>query len=81
MNEGYFSTLNYHPEIIRMSYTTNFIGRLDKVFRKTFKTRNSMPNALSALTLLSKVAINKEEGVMKCPIYKFKLDKRLNELM
>ncbi len=81
MNELYFTYLNYHPKIRRMIYTTNWIERLNKEFRRTFKIRNSMPSSESALTLLSKVAMDKEEGYMKYPIYNFKFDKRLNELM
>ena len=81
MNELYFTYLNYHPKIRRMIYTTNWIERLNKEFRRTFKIRNSMPSPESALTLLSKVAMDKEDGYMKYPIYNFKFDKRLNELI
>jgi len=81
MNELYFTYLNYHPKIRRMIYTTNWIERLNKEFRRTFKIRNSMPNPESALTLLSKVAMDKEDGYMKYPIYNFKFDKKLNELI
>jgi transposase-like protein len=81
MNELYFSYLNYHPKIRRMIYTTNWIERLNKEFKRTFKIRNAMPSVASALTLLSKVAMDKEDGYMKYPIYNFKFDKRLNELM
>ena len=81
MNELYFTYLNYHPKIRRMIYTTNWIERLNKEFRRTFKIRNSMPSPESALTLLSKVAMDKEEGYMKYPIYNFKFDKKLNELI
>ena len=55
--------------------------RLNKEFRRTFKIRNSMPNFESALTLLSKVAMDKEDGYMKYPIYKFKFDTKLNEIV
>lgn len=78
-NELYFTYINYHPKIRRMIYTTNWIERLNKEFRRTFKIRNSMPNFESALTLLSKVAMDKEDGYMKYPIYNFKFDKKLNE--
>jgi len=81
MNELYFTYLNYHPKIRRMIYTTNWIERLNKEFRRTFKIRNSMPSSESALTLLSKVAMDKEDGYMKYPIYNFKFDKKLNELI
>ena len=65
MNELYFTYLNYHPKIRRMIYTTNWIERLNKEFRRTFKIRNSMPSPESALTLLSKVTMDKEDGYMK----------------
>jgi len=78
-NELYFTYTNYHPKIRRMIYTTNWIERLNKEFRRIFKIRNSMPNFESALTLLSKVAMDKEDGYMKYPIYKFKFDTKLNE--
>lgn len=81
MNELYFTYTNYHPKIRRMIYTTNWIERLNKEFKRTFKIRNSMPNIESALTLLSKVAMDKEDGYMKYPIYKFKFDEKLNELI
>jgi transposase-like protein len=81
MNELYFTYTKYHPKIRRMIYTTNWIERLNKEFRRTFKIRNSMPNFESALTLLSKVAMDKEDGYMKYPIYKFKFDKILNEIV
>jgi transposase-like protein len=78
-NELYFTYINYHPKIRRMIYTTNWIERLNKEFGRTFKVRNSMPNFEPALTLLSKVAMDKEDGYMKYPIYNFKFDKKLNE--
>lgn len=79
MNELYFTYTSYHPKIRRMIYTTNWIERLNKEFRRTFKIRNSMPNFESALTLLSKVAMDKEDTYFKYPIYNFKFDDKLNE--
>ena len=40
-----------------------------------------MPSFESALTLLSKVAMDKEDGYMRYPIYNFKFDKKLNDRM
>lgn len=40
-----------------------------------------MPSYESALTLLSKVEIDKEETYFKDPIYNFKFDKKLNEIV
>ena len=81
MNELYFTYTNYHPKIRRMIYTTNWIERLNKEFRRTFKIRNSIPSFESALTLLSKVAMDKEDTYFKYPIYNFKFDKKLNEIV
>lgn len=39
-----------------------------------------MPSCESALTLLSKVAMDKEDSYFKYPIYNFKFDKKLNKL-
>lgn len=80
MNELYFTYLLYHPKIWRMIYTTNWIERLNKDFRRTFKIRNSMPNYQSALTLISKVAMDKEDTYFKYPIYSFKFDRKLNNV-
>ena len=80
MNELYFTYILFNPKIWRIIYTTNWIERLNKEFRRTFKIRNSMPSYQSALTLISKVAMDKEEGYMKYPIYMFKFDKKLNKL-
>ncbi len=54
----YFSYIKFEPEIWRMIYTTNWIERLNKDFKRTTRMRNSMPSVESALTLLSKVAVN-----------------------
>ncbi|MFL0066899.1 transposase [Tenacibaculum maritimum] len=59
---------------------TNWIEPLNKEFRHTFKIRNSMPNFESALTLISKVAMDKEDTYFKYPIYKFKFLSKLNAL-
>lgn len=81
MNELYFTYTGYHQKIRRMIYTTNWIERLNKEFRRTFKIRNSMPSFESALTLLSKVAMDKEETYFRYPIYNFKFDTKLNEIV
>ena len=74
---GSFVTGQKHREY----YEANWIERLNKEFRRTFKIRNSMPSFESALTLLSKVAMDKEDGYMSYPIYNFKFDKKLNDRM
>ncbi len=49
------------------------------IFYNNPHIRNSKPNFDSALTLLSKVAMDKEDTYFKYPIYIFKFDKKLNE--
>lgn len=39
-----------------------------------------MPNYESALTLLSKVAMEKRDSYFKYPIYNLKFDKKLNDI-
>ena len=70
----YFTYLNFDFKIRRMIYTTNWIERLNKDFKRTTKIRNSMPSVKSVLTLLSKVAINKNAGHYNYPIYNLKED-------
>lgn len=70
----YFTYLDFDFKIRRMIYTTNWIERLNKDFKRTTKIRNSMPSVESVLTLLSKVAINKNAGHYNYPIYNLKED-------
>ena len=60
-----------------MIYTTNWIERLNKKFRRSLKIRNALPSVESALLLLAKVAIDTEESTYQFPIYNFKFDQTL----
>jgi len=51
-----------------MIYTTNWIERLNKTFKRTLKIRNSMPSVESVLTLLSKVAIDVNSTTYQYPV-------------
>ncbi|MDT8371940.1 MAG: transposase, partial [Gammaproteobacteria bacterium] len=70
----YFTCLKFHPELRNMIYTTNWIERLNKDFKRTVKMRNSMPSVESVLTLLSKVAIDKNNERYCYPIHRLKAD-------
>lgn len=72
----YFTYLEYDYRIRNMIYTTNWIERLNKDFRRTLKIRNALPSIESALTLLSAVAMEKEEKCYKYPIHNFKFEER-----
>lgn len=73
----YFTYLSYDRRIQSMLYTTNWVERLNKSFRRTTKIRNALPNPEAALLLLSKVAVDQENGAFGYPIYSFKFDQTL----
>ena len=56
----YFTYLQYHHAIQSMIYTTNWIERLNKDFRRVLKMRGAMPNEDSVLVLIGKVAMDKD---------------------
>jgi len=69
---SYYATyLEFEYEIRNMIYTTNWIERLNKSFKRTLKIRNSMPNVESVLTLLSKVAIDINSTTYQYPVSRF----------
>lgn len=70
----YFSYLNHHVEIRNMIYTTNWIERLNKDFKKVIKMRNAMPSPESVMTLLSKVAMDKNASSYTYAIHRLKED-------
>jgi len=73
-----FTYLKFDYRIRRMIYTTNWIERLNKSFRRTLKMRNALPNPQAAITLLGFVAMEMEEGTYKYPIANFKFDQNFN---
>lgn len=56
--KAYMTYLNYAPEIQPMIYTTNWIERLNRDFRRVTKMRTAMPNEESVLTLMGSVAMD-----------------------
>ena len=56
---AYFTYLNYSPRIQSMIYTTNWIERLQKDFRRVTRMRGAMPNEESVLVLMGKTAMDK----------------------
>jgi len=48
-----------HPQIQSMIYTTNWIERLNKDFRRVLRMRGAMPNEESVLVLMGKTAMDK----------------------
>lgn len=66
----YFNYLNYEVDIRRMIYTTNWIERLNRNYKRTLKMRTSMPSSESVLFLLGSTAMARKE--YEYPIYQFK---------
>jgi putative transposase len=56
----YFTYLNYAPRIQPMIYTTNWIERLQKDFRRVTRMRGAMPDEDSVIVLMGKTAMDKE---------------------
>ena len=56
--KAYMTYLNYAPEIQSMIYTTNWIERLNRDFRRVTRMRTAMPNEESVLTLMGSVAMD-----------------------
>jgi len=77
--EAVFTYLNFDYRIRRMVYTTNWIERLNKSFRRTLKMRNALPNPKSAITLMGYVAMEMEEKTYSYPISNFKFDDNFNQ--
>jgi putative transposase len=72
-NMQYYATyLQYHFSIRRMIYTTNWIERLNRDYRRVLKIRGAMPSVESVLALMSKVSIDRENNLYKYPINNFK---------
>ena len=63
-----------------MIYTTNWIERLNRDYRRVLKIRGAMPNVESVLALLSKVSIDKENNLFKYPINNFKFESKLKKM-
>lgn len=76
-----FTYLNFDYRIRRMLYTTNWIERLNKSFRRTLNMRNALPHPKSAITLLAFVAIEMEEQTYSYPITNFKFDLNFNQII
>lgn len=74
-NYLYFNYLNYNNQIRRMIYTTNWIERLNRNYKRVLRMRSSMPNPDSVVFLLGSVASRRVEYTK--PIYQFIYEPKL----
>lgn len=72
-----FEYMKYDYQVRPMIYTTNWIERLNKSFRKTLKVRGSLPSIESALVLLSKTALDMGNGTYSYKVVNFKFEPKL----
>ncbi len=76
--ESVFTYLEFDYRVRRMIYTTNWIERLNKSFRRTLKMRNALPTPEAAITLLGFVAMEMGEKTYSYPIANFRFDQNFN---
>ncbi len=72
---SYFTYFNYQIEVRRMIYTTNWIERLNRNYKRVLRMRSSMPSPESVLFLLGSVSMKRKE--FNHPILAFSYDKNL----
>jgi putative transposase len=68
----YFTYLQFPAKIQRMIYTTNWIERLNKDYKRTLKMRGAMPSAKSVIFLIGSVAMERTEICYSYPIVAFR---------
>ena len=71
-NTAFFTYLEYPSFIQRMIYSTNWVERLNKDYRRVLKMRGAMPSADSVIALMGAVAMEKDEKTYKYPVWGFK---------
>jgi transposase-like protein len=72
----YFTYFKYERAIRGMIYTTNWIERLNRDYKRVLNMRGAMPNPESVILLMGNVAQNRD--VHKYPIYNFLESKLFN---
>lgn len=65
--ELYFTFLRYHPAVRPMIYTTNWIERLNKDYRRVTRMRGALPNPEAVILLLGSVAVGRRNFERKIP--------------
>ena len=78
-NMAYFTYMDFPKEMQRCIYTTNWIERLNRKYKRTINMRTSMPSAQAVIFLLGSVAMEETKNAYKKKIYQFKSWKNINE--
>ena len=61
-NAAYFTYLRFPENVRRMIYSTNWVERLNRCYKRTLLMRGTMPSPTSVVYLLGSVAKEKTEG-------------------
>ena len=61
-NAAYFTYLRFPENVRRMIYSTNWVERLNRCYKRTLLMRGAMPSPASVVYLLGSVAKEKTEG-------------------
>jgi len=64
---AHFTYLLYHHKIRSMIYSTNWIERLNRDYKRTLKMRGVMPDSVSVIFLLGKVSMTRTAYDRKVP--------------
>jgi transposase-like protein len=64
---AYFTYLNYHHKTRSMLYSTNWVERLNRDYKRTLRMRGVMPDSESVIFLLGKVSMSKTAYDRKMP--------------
>ena len=78
-NIAYFTYMDLSVQVQRRIYTTNWIERLKRKYKRTKKMRTSMPTSKSVLFLLASVAMQETKTTYERKIYQWKFWKQEKE--
>ena len=79
-NSAYFTYMDFPAQVQRCIYTTNWIERLNRKYRRTIQMRTSMPSEKSVIFLLAAVAMEETKTTYERRIYQFKNWKEKNKM-
>ncbi|QUB52416.1 transposase [Prevotella nigrescens] len=71
-NIAYFTYMDFPVQMQRCIYTTNWIERLNRRYKRTIRMRTSMPSDKSVLFLLASVAMEETKTTYTRKIYQCK---------
>ena len=78
-NIAYFTYMGFPVQVQRCLYTTNWIERLNRKYKRMIRMRTSMPSDKLALSLLASAAVEETETTCVRKIYQWKFWKQKKE--